>query len=144
MSTPIRSVHAVYAIDCDDAVALAHFYADLLGWSVKEKADNSQWVDLIPPEGEASALSLACQTIPGYRRPTWPEGSVPQQAHIDFHVEDLTASAELAVAAGATRAPVQPGVEYAEKNGTGVSFLVFTDPAGHPFCLCSAPTLDLG
>lgn len=141
MSTPIRSVHAVYALDCDDAAALAHFYADLLGWSVNEDRTGDRWVDVLPPEGESGPFALACQAVAGYKRPTWPTGPVPQQAHIDFYVEDIHASAELAVATGATRAQVQPGEEYAKQEGTEVSFLVFTDPAGHPFCLCSTANL---
>lgn len=134
MSSPIRTVHTTYALDCPDAPALAAFYARLLGWEVDrdETSAAETWIDVVPPEGHRAPFAIACQQVESYTPPTWPEGPVAQQAHVDFHVEDLEGSAELAEQAGATRHDYQPGRD----------FIVFLDPAGHPFCLCRASTLE--
>ncbi|MGO1539824.1 MAG: VOC family protein [Leucobacter sp.] len=127
MNSPIQTKGLVYALDCPDAVALAEFYARLLGW--RTIADpHSDWVDVVPPEHENHGFSIACQQISNYRAPDWPDGPIPQQAHLDFYVSSIATSALLAEAAGAARHPYQPS-----EDGT---FMVFLDPAGHPFCLC--------
>lgn len=125
---PIRAKKHVVALDCPDAPALAEFYARLLGWNIRTAEDYSAWVDVVPPEGENSGFSLACQQVENYRTPEWPEGAVPQQAHLDFYVDSIAAAAPLAEAAGATVHSHQPS-----EDGT---FMVFLDPAGHLFCLC--------
>lgn len=134
-----------FAIDCPDALALAEFYAALLGWRVVRDDGDLDWVEVHPAgaqsggaqsgdaqSGDARAIGsgahLAFQRVPDYRAPEWPDGHTPQQAHLDFSVADLAAAEAAAIAVGATRHPVQP-------SQTG-SFVVFTDPAGHPFCLC--------
>ena len=61
---------------------------------------------------------------------------VPQQFHLDLHVDDLDEAAAYAESIGARRAA----------NGDhSPNFIVFLDPSGHPFCLVliaapSAPT----
>lgn len=126
MSLNIRASRHVFVYDCQDPLALAKFYAELLGWSVDPDYDD-QWVDLISPEG--SAFTLSFQRIEGYVPPTWPDGPVAQQAHLDFDVPSIEEAARIAESAGARRHPVQP-------SETG-SFMVFLDPAGHLFCLCA-------
>jgi hypothetical protein len=49
------------------------------------------------------------------------------QYHLDFMVDDLDQAGKQAVALGATKFEYQPG---------GGDFVVYADPAGHPFCLC--------
>lgn len=127
MNSPIQTKSFVYAIDCPDAVALAEFYARLLGWN-SVPGPHADWVDVVPPEHEARGFSIACQQIDNYRAPDWPEGPAPQQAHLDLYVSSVRESALLAESAGATKHPHQPS-----EDGT---FIVFLDPAGHPFCLC--------
>ncbi|MFV0433422.1 MAG: VOC family protein [Leucobacter sp.] len=124
---PIRAKHLVFALDCTNARELAEFYARLLGWQVRTY-DSPEWVSVIPPEGEHAAFEIACQQIEQYRRPTWPEGPVPQQAHLDFWVDSIAEATPLALAAGAEVHPEQPGEGY--------SWKVFLDPVGHLFCLC--------
>ncbi|MBL3686115.1 VOC family protein [Leucobacter zeae] len=126
MSSHIRVSKHTFVYDCADPAALAGFYAGLLGWSIDPESDD-RWVDLVPPEG--SAFTLSFQRIDGYVAPTWPEGDVPQQAHLDFDVPSLEEAGRLAEASGAKRHPVQP-------SETG-SFVVYADPAGHLFCLCA-------
>lgn len=110
------------ALDCPDPKALADFYAELTGWDHIE-GDN-EWVDL----SNGSGIALAFQRVVGHQPPRWPDPAHPQQAHLDLHVDEaeLPAAQERLLALGATLAETQPGGNWR----------VFTDPAGHPFCLC--------
>lgn len=119
MAPPIGRLDVV-ALDCPDHHALAAFYRGLIGGEVVEHPD-SDWVELHTPEGK-----LAFQRVEGHRPPTWPEGPVPQQAHVDIDVDDLDEAEPEAVALGAVKAHHQP---------SPADFRVFLDPAGHPFCL---------
>jgi len=130
MGGSIRPRRVAVTFDCPDAHALAEFYAKLLGWRVHEDAAEPDWADVLPPEGEDHGFALACQQVENYRMPQWPDGDVPQQAHLDLYVDSIAEATELALAAGASKHEVQPGSPN--------SFVVFTDPAGHPFCLCRA------
>jgi predicted enzyme related to lactoylglutathione lyase len=136
MSPSIQTRHAVFAIDCPDAVALSEFYATLLGWEIDDAGGETDWIDIRPPHGEAG-YHIACQRIDGYRAPEWPEGEVPQQAHLDFYVDSIAEAEPRVLAAGGRRHPVQPAenADFPHENG---SFTVYLDPAGHPFCLCQA------
>ncbi len=110
------------ALDCRDPQVLAAFYSAITGWAVVEDADG-EWVVL----GSNGEVTLAFQHAPDHEPPVWPSSDRPQQAHLDFDVDDLDAGEEQVLALGARKADVQPGS----------SFRVFLDPAGHPFCLCS-------
>ena len=60
---------------------------------------------------------------------TWPGGAHPQQFHLDLRVPDLATGESQVLAAGARRHEHQPSTQG--------SFVVYLDPAGHPFCLVS-------
>ncbi|MGO1940360.1 VOC family protein [Agrococcus casei] len=126
MSTSLKTQQVVFALDCPDARALADFYARLLGWQIGPASED--WMNVVPPEGTTAGFHIACQQIDDYRAPEWPTGSTPQQAHMDFTVESIAESEPLAIANGAIKHTVQPSDDG--------QFAVFTDPAGHPFCLC--------
>ena len=114
---PVMGLFAV-TIDAPDALALARFYADLLGIEVTYEG----------PEGALIAgggKSVMFQQVSGYNPPRWPDPSHPQQAHLDILVDDLDAGEARAMELGASRLP-----------GGGERFRVYADPAGHPFCLC--------
>lgn len=128
MPTSIRVTKQCLALDCPDAVALAQFYASLLGWDIARIAHEEQWVEVHPPGADRPTFYLAFQRIDNYRVPDWPVGPVPQQGHLDLYVTDLAEATETAIATGAELHEHQPS-----EDG---SFLVFTDPVGHPFCLC--------
>ena len=128
MKASVQASHVVFALDCPDALALAQFYADLLGWVVRVDAADPDWVEVVAPAGDKSGFSLAFQQIEHYRMPEWPDGEVAQQAHLDFHVDSLQRAGAIAAAAGATKHLRQPLSD--------ATFAVYTDPAGHPFCLC--------
>ena len=125
MSQSLQTSHVVFALDCPDAHALADFYVNLLGW--QKQAYSDEWVEVLPPD-DSAGFHLACQRIADYREPTWPTGNTPQQAHLDLYVDSVEASTQIALDNGATKHEVQPS-----EDG---NFVVFTDPVGHPFCLC--------
>jgi catechol 2,3-dioxygenase-like lactoylglutathione lyase family enzyme len=107
------------AINCPDAGELAAFYADITGGRVTFV--NEAWATV-----NGSGGRIDFQTIPNYTPPTWPEATSPIQMHLDFYVDDLTATEARVLAAGATKYSFQPNADHC---------FVFADPAGHPFCL---------
>jgi catechol 2,3-dioxygenase-like lactoylglutathione lyase family enzyme len=131
MTTPSTPVAVgrfdTVVLDCPDPLALAEFYAGLLGQEIADDGDDS-WQSL---RGDGSGVSLAFQRATGYVAPSWPDGP-PQQLHLDLTVDDFVTSHHRAVELGATplspKSPPEPG----DDNG----FRVYADPAGHPFCLC--------
>ena len=108
-------------LDCPDPRALAAFYGEILGMRVNEDTDGA-WVVIGRDPG---MRELAFQKADPYVPPRWPDAGHPQQAHLDIRVDDIDAAERVVVALGATRLPT------GHENG----FRVFTDPAGHPFCL---------
>ena len=110
----------VFSLDCADPRGLARFYSDITGWAVER--DDGDWVQL-RSEGGAT---LAFQLAPDHQPPVWPSVDYPQQAHIDFDVDDLDVGESAVVALGARKSDTQPEPD---------AFRVFLDPAGHPFCL---------
>jgi hypothetical protein len=112
------------AFDCPDALALADFYSSIVGGDLVP-GDDEGWVELHTPTGK-----LAFQQIDDHRPPTWPDGDVPQQGHIDIDVVNLDGAEAAVLRLGARKADVQPSPDH---------FRVMIDPAGHPFCLVLAP-----
>ncbi|MDH6628065.1 catechol 2,3-dioxygenase-like lactoylglutathione lyase family enzyme [Streptomyces sp. LBL] len=110
----------VVVLDCPDPLALARFYAEVLGGTVE---DQGEWVDLKLPGGQA----LAFQAAPEYVPPKWPGPDGSQQFHLDLDVPDLDAAEKEVLALGAKPLDVE------DRSRT---FRVYADPAGHPFCLC--------
>jgi predicted enzyme related to lactoylglutathione lyase len=132
----IRARYAVYglgmtiakfslvALDCPDAAALAAFYQQITGGEITPETEAGDWVRLHIGTGADLGFQQDLEYIP----PTWPDGP-PQQAHLDFDVDDLDEGEARVVAIGAVKASMQPRPE---------SWRVFLDPAGHPFCLVKA------
>ena len=119
--TPKISIEAV-VLDTDDPRGLAEFYASLLGWEIESAED-----DLVTIVGGASG-QLDFQLALNHKPPTWPDNAIPQQFHLDLHVDDLNEAAVYAESLGARRAA---------SGDHSPNFIVFLDPSGHPFCLCS-------
>lgn len=113
------------ALECRDPAALAAFYSALTGWPVVHADED--WFSLAAAEWAGFHLSF--QRAPGHVPPTWPDGASSMQAHLHLRVDDLDAAEARAVERGAVRFDHQPHPD---------SSRVFADPAGHPFCLCSA------
>lgn len=129
--TPLPKLDLVI-LDCPDAVALARFYSDLLGWPLEDGSDEG-FATLVPPGGGVTPenpdgrTTLAFQRIDDWVAPTWPGGDHPQQFHLDFSVGDIAAAEPHVLAIGARVHDHQP-------SGDG-AFRVYLDPVGHPFCL---------
>ncbi|MGW4158081.1 VOC family protein [Streptomyces sp. NPDC004788] len=108
-------------LDCADPLALADFYHRATGLP-PHPANHADFAGL----QRAGGLLLGFQRVEGYRPPRWPGQDAPQQAHLDFDVDDLAETEARLLALGATRPEPQPDPDR---------FLVLIDPAGHPFCL---------
>lgn len=130
--TTIRPTLDLIILDCPDALELARFYADLLGWPLEDGSDQAM-ATLVPPGGGVSPTNpdgratLAFQRVDDWVAPTWPGGAHPKQFHLDFSVDDIPAAEPALLALGARVHEHQPS--------TDGSFKVYLDPAGHPFCL---------
>jgi predicted enzyme related to lactoylglutathione lyase len=109
-------------LDTDDPPRLAEFYTALLGWRIEETEED--WITI----GGDSGSKIAFQLAMNHKPPTWPDNAVPQQFHLDLHVDDLDEAAAYAESIGATRAA---------KGDYAPNWIVFLDPSGHPFCLCA-------
>ncbi|MFC7491347.1 MULTISPECIES: VOC family protein [unclassified Knoellia] len=132
-AAPVRPILDLIVLDCPDALELARFYGEVLGWGLEEESDRD-WATLEPPGGVVAPdrpdgrTTLAFQRIDDWVPPTWPGGAHPQQFHIDLAVPAIAEAEPAVLAAGATVHEHQPS----EDGG----FKVYLDPAGHPFCLC--------
>jgi hypothetical protein len=117
--------YSVTAIDCPDPVALASFYSRLSGFEMEPlgdlEKDKVNWYELL----RDGVGVIAFQRIENFIAPTWPEGPIPQQIHLDFEVKDLEKAEVAVLALGARKAEYQ----------SSEKFRVYFDPIGHPFCL---------
>ncbi len=109
-------------LEARDGVALASFYASLLGWPIA-KQEHDEAAIAVP----GTSSYLAFESSPDYVQPIWPaaEGRQQMMMHLDVAVDDLGAAVADAVELGATLAAYQPQEDVR----------VLLDPAGHPFCL---------
>lgn len=112
-----------------DPLALAEFYATLLGTTVRASdpapaggAADAGWAQL-----RADALTINVEWERTWTAPVWPATAGTQHStqHLDLHVDDLEAAVTWALACGAVQADEQPQADIR----------VMVDPAGHPFCL---------
>ncbi len=130
--------HFYSAIDCVDPVNLAEFYSSITGLKVDSTTENTNsdivWVELKDSQG---IPKLAFQKVANYKAPTWPEGPIPQQIHLDFAVKDIDAMEKQLLEIGATKAGFQPGTPKTIDYST--EFRVYLDPEGHPFCIIHRP-----
>ncbi|HUX65794.1 MAG TPA: VOC family protein [archaeon] len=124
--------YSLTVIDCPNPVALANFYSQLTGFEMEPLGEidpkDVKWFDLLR-NGKAV---IGFQRVENYVAPTWPEGPVPQQIHLDFDVANLDEAEIHVLALGAQRAQFQ----------SSDKFRVYLDPVGHPFCLVLNPNLE--
>jgi catechol 2,3-dioxygenase-like lactoylglutathione lyase family enzyme len=125
-------------LDTTDARALAEFYRQLLGLAYRPgdgppaagepDPRGRDWLVLRDPGGGSG---LAFQQVAEMAEATWPTGPAPQQLHLDLTVltaADLDAQHERALALGAR-------LLYDRSGDPEEPLRVYTDPAGHPFCI---------
>ena len=130
--------HFYSAIDCADPINLANFYSSITGLKIDVTPENTDsnivWVELKDNQG---IPKLAFQKVSNYKAPTWPEGPIPQQLHLDFAVKDLDETEIELLKIGAVKTEFQPGSP--KTNDYSTEFRVFLDPEGHPFCIIHRP-----
>ena len=130
--------HFYSAIDCADPINLANFYSIITGLKVDITTENTDsnivWVELKDNQG---IPKLAFQKVANYKAPTWPEGPIPQQLHLDFAVKDLDETEIELLKIGAVKTEFQPGSP--KSNDYSTEFRVYLDPEGHPFCIIHRP-----
>lgn len=130
--------HFYSAIDCADPINLANFYSSITGLKVDVTTENTDsnivWVELKDNQG---IPKLAFQKVLNYKAPTWPEGPIPQQLHLDFAVKDLDETEIELLKIGAVKTEFQPGSP--KTNDYSTEFRVYLDPEGHPFCIIHRP-----
>jgi len=106
--------------DCPDPAELAHFYSEALNLPIALSTDGFVLV------GQEGSPGLGFYRLDDYQPPTWPDSSVPKQAHLDLGVDDLDAAQDRLVSLGAVAADVQP-LPHRRR--------ILLDPVGHPFCI---------
>ena len=130
--------HFYSAIDCSDPINLANFYSSITGLKVDVTTENTDsnivWVELKDNQG---IPKLAFQKVANYKAPTWPEGPIPQQLHLDFAVKNLDETEIELLKIGAIKTEFQPGSP--KSNDYSTEFMVYLDPEGHPFCIIHRP-----
>ena len=130
--------HFYSAIDCVDPINLANFYSSITGLKVDITTENTDsnivWVELKDNQG---IPKLAFQKVANYKAPTWPEGPIPQQLHLDFAVKNLDETEVELLKIGAVKTEFQPGSP--KSNDYSTEFRVYLDPEGHPFCIIHRP-----
>lgn len=110
-------------IDCPDPMKLAAFYAAVTGREVLATSTD-QWAGV-----QFGEIELAFQRVDDYRAPTWPGEEHPKQYHLDFEVDEFEPEERRVIGLGATLKKDFVGPE-------GYGWRIYTDPVGHPFCLC--------
>lgn len=112
-----------FLIDCPDPLKLAAFYSEVTGRPLLE-GSSAQGAGITLGE-----VDLAFQRVEDHHPPTWPEDEHPKQYHLDFEVDEFEPEQRRVLALGATLRKDCVGPD-------GYGWQVYTDPAGHPFCLC--------
>jgi catechol 2,3-dioxygenase-like lactoylglutathione lyase family enzyme len=128
-----RLLHTV--VDGTDIRGLAEFYRRLLGLVYRpgdepptSGADDTDWLVLTDEQGRRM---LAFQQVEELTRTTWPSDEVPMQLHLDFTVPDVDELARQHARA------LELGAEllFDRTDDPDEPLYVYSDPAGHPFCI---------
>lgn len=139
MSTEKNSLKLCQVVlDSTEPRELAEFYRALLGLVYRPGDEppeagepdeaGQDWLVLRTAD---SAPRMAFQHVDRLVPPTWPEGAVPQQMHLDLSVssvEELLAQHGRVLALGGR-------LISDNKDGPDEPFRVYADPSGHPFCI---------
>ena len=103
-------------LDAAGMDAEAQFWSAMLGIPIVHRSEG--WTTI-----QGRDVRLAVQLAPDHVPLYWPDPSHPQQLHLDIEVDDVDEAERQVLALGARRLA---GRE---------DFRVYSDPAGHPFCL---------
>ncbi|MGO2750362.1 MAG: VOC family protein [Pseudoclavibacter sp.] len=116
----------VVVFDAADIEAESAFWASLLEGTIEKDDD---WHSIYA-DGE---WRLGVQLAPDHVPPQWPDEQPPQQLHLDLYIDDLDEGHARVLELGGRL------LKASDKPGSPDEFVVYADPAGHPFCLCKAP-----
>lgn len=119
---PMNILRTTIVLDAPDLDAESSFWAAMYGGTVEKDSD---WHDIVVDGHSMLGIQLAPDHLP----PEWPGGEQRQQLHLDLHVPDIASADEEAKRLGAR-------VLQKADFGQAAGFVVYADPAGHPFCLC--------
>jgi hypothetical protein len=117
-------VRQIVVFDAADLGTESAFWAGVLGGSVIPDDDDG-WHSVLDAKGR---WRIGVQLAPDHIAPEWPDG-VPQQVHLDLHVEDPARAHDEVIAHGARL--LRAAADFSTPEG----FQVYADPAGHPFCI---------
>src|SRR3954471_20047491 len=106
----MNMVRQVVVFDAADLHAESAFWAGILGGQVFEDDD---WHSVVDAAGE---WRIGVQLAPNHVPPDWPNGTVPQQVHLDLHAEDMQAAHDEVIALGARLLQAAPDLSAAEGN----------------------------
>lgn len=112
-----------FIIDCPDPIRLATFYSEVTGHPIKAGSTDT-WAGIA-----FGQVELAFVRVEDYRAPQWPNSDHPKQFHLDFEVDDVEGEQARVLALGAS-------LQHDSIGQDGFGWRVYTDPVGHPFCLC--------
>jgi hypothetical protein len=120
----MRINYQVVVFDAADLAAESSFWAGVLDGKVDAE---DEW-HMVHVSG---APRIGVQLAPNHIPPDWPDGTPPQQIHLDLWVDDFEAAHDRVMALGARVLKAA-----ARDAASPDNFQVYADPAGHPFCLC--------
>lgn len=112
--------------ECGDPKREAAFWQKIL--DLPPATGDDDWLTLVwAPVGRFSF-----HRVPDYVPPQWPGSSGEQQVHLDLLTADLSEACATVEAAG--------GEALTDVLDRGPkAWRIYADPAGHPFCLVTAP-----
>lgn len=113
----------VIVIDAQDLESESSFWAGLLGGTVLKE---ETWHSLIDSTGE---WKMGFQLNPTHRKPEWPSGDQQQQIHLDLHTNTPEEMHKRIMTLGGIL------LQSTDSFDTSEGFRVYSDPAGHPFCV---------
>jgi predicted enzyme related to lactoylglutathione lyase len=120
---PVGELNAV-AIDCADPLALARFWAAVLGTGIESPiGDGTHYVDLVPAPGISI---LRFQRVPEPKL-------TKNRLHLDLSVRNLDEACARVEALGGRRVSRQAVTE------NGYIWTVMQDPEGNEFCVGTGP-----
>ncbi len=112
------------SFDCADAVALARFWSEALGWRITYEEDDEVVIE--PPVG-----SREDGVVPDILFLPVPEGKVVKnRVHLDLRPDDQAREVARLEALGAERVDVG--------QDESVTWVVMADPEGNEFCVLRA------
>jgi hypothetical protein len=119
----MKILRTVVVFDAANLEEESAFWAAIFNGQV---ARDDEWHTVFDESGE---WRVGIDLNNDYVRPEWPNGIQQQQVHLNLQVEDQYASHKEVLSLGATL------LEDGKSMDTPEGFLVYADPAGHPFCI---------